>query len=193
VLGQHRSTRRKVPRGADDEQALTDDIIALAKQYGRYGYRRMTALLRSAEWTVNRISINFVFEKMTRGPASLNGHRLVHFVGREVPGSESALIEHISSSFLKQAKVIDDDFLIDAGARFGIDRPRHKIVFRITSNVSFRHSAASFSIGPTSQIGRGCVETGFLAAGRAIVGVFCVDAIGMAELVPWGQKCHFCI
>src|SRR3546814_7811165 len=50
VLGQHRSTQRKVPRGADDEQALTEDIIALAKQYGRYGYRRVTAL-RSEEHT----------------------------------------------------------------------------------------------------------------------------------------------
>ena len=45
VPDQHRSTQRKVPRGADDEQALTEDIIALAKQYGRYGYRRVTALL----------------------------------------------------------------------------------------------------------------------------------------------------
>jgi putative transposase len=54
VLGQHRSTQRTVPRAADDEQALTEDIIALAKQYGRYGYRRVTALLRSAGWTVNR-------------------------------------------------------------------------------------------------------------------------------------------
>jgi len=35
VLGQHRSTQRKVPRGVSDEQALTDDIIALARQYGR--------------------------------------------------------------------------------------------------------------------------------------------------------------
>src|SRR3546814_9343302 len=51
VLGQHRSTQRKVPRGADDEQHLTEDIIALAKQYGRYGYRRVTALLRHAGWT----------------------------------------------------------------------------------------------------------------------------------------------
>ena len=40
VLGQHRSTQRKVPCGADDEQALTDDIVALAKQYGRYGSLR---------------------------------------------------------------------------------------------------------------------------------------------------------
>ncbi|KTT69579.1 hypothetical protein NS319_09915 [Sphingomonas sanguinis] len=41
VLGQHRSTQLKVPCGADDEQALTDDVVALAKQYGRYGYRRV--------------------------------------------------------------------------------------------------------------------------------------------------------
>jgi len=54
VLGQHRSTQRKVPRGADDEVALTQDIIALARQYGRYGYRRVTALLRHAGWVVNR-------------------------------------------------------------------------------------------------------------------------------------------
>ena len=45
VLGQHRSTQRKVPCGADDEEVLTDDIVALARQYGRYGYRRVTALL----------------------------------------------------------------------------------------------------------------------------------------------------
>jgi hypothetical protein len=45
VLGQHRSTHRKVPRGSDDELRLTDDIIALATQYRRYGYRRVAALL----------------------------------------------------------------------------------------------------------------------------------------------------
>ena len=55
MLGQHRSTQRKVPRGADDEQALTEDIIALAMQYGRYGYRRVTALLCHAGWTVNHM------------------------------------------------------------------------------------------------------------------------------------------
>ena len=53
VLGQHRSTQRKVPRGRPDEDALTADIVVLASQYGRYGYRRITALLREAGWTVN--------------------------------------------------------------------------------------------------------------------------------------------
>ena len=54
VLGQHRSTQRKTATTPDDEAALTADIIELARQYGRYGYRRITALLRSAGWTVNK-------------------------------------------------------------------------------------------------------------------------------------------
>ncbi|WP_131113674.1 IS3 family transposase [Lichenihabitans psoromatis] len=53
ALGQHRSTQRKAPRGFDDEEALTGDIIELARQYGRYGYRKIAALLRDAGWLVN--------------------------------------------------------------------------------------------------------------------------------------------
>jgi len=53
ILKQHRSTQRKVPRGHDDEERLTSDIIALARQYGRYGYRKVAALLRQAGWVVN--------------------------------------------------------------------------------------------------------------------------------------------
>ena len=53
VLGQHRSTQRKISTTPDDEAALTADIVALAIQYGRYGYRRITAMLRQAGWTVN--------------------------------------------------------------------------------------------------------------------------------------------
>jgi putative transposase len=53
ALGQHRSTQRKLPRGREDEEALTADLIELARQYGRYGYRKITALLRDAGWLVN--------------------------------------------------------------------------------------------------------------------------------------------
>lgn len=63
VLGQHRSTQRKVPRGANDEQALTADIIELARQYGRYGYRRVTALLRNAGWHVNRKRVERIWRR----------------------------------------------------------------------------------------------------------------------------------
>ena len=54
ALGQHRSTQRKVPRGAPDEERLTADLIALARQYGRYGYRKIAQMLRDrAGWVVN--------------------------------------------------------------------------------------------------------------------------------------------
>ena len=42
-----------MPRGRADEDQLTADIVALASQYGRYGYRRIAALLRDAGWAVN--------------------------------------------------------------------------------------------------------------------------------------------
>ena len=53
VLGQHRSTQRHVPRGREDEERLVADMIELARQYGRYGYRRVAALLRDAGWSVS--------------------------------------------------------------------------------------------------------------------------------------------
>jgi transposase InsO family protein len=53
ALGQYRSTQRKVPGGRDDEERLTADIVELARQYGRYGYRKIAALLRRAGWLVN--------------------------------------------------------------------------------------------------------------------------------------------
>jgi transposase InsO family protein len=37
----------------DDEESLREAIIRLATRYGRYGYRRITALLRAEGWPVN--------------------------------------------------------------------------------------------------------------------------------------------
>ncbi len=53
TLHQHRSVQRRLPRVRSDEAALTAAITELATQYGRYGYRRITALLRQAGWQVN--------------------------------------------------------------------------------------------------------------------------------------------
>ena len=53
VLGQPRSTQRYSPIIRDDEAPLTAAIVRLAGQYGRYGYRRVTALLRAEGWHVN--------------------------------------------------------------------------------------------------------------------------------------------
>jgi transposase InsO family protein len=53
VLGQPRSTQSYQPRVADDEEELTRRIVALATKYGRYGYRRVTALLKAEGWRLN--------------------------------------------------------------------------------------------------------------------------------------------
>jgi len=53
ALRQHRSTQRKLPRGRPDEERLTADIVELARRYGRYGYRKITELVRRAGWQVN--------------------------------------------------------------------------------------------------------------------------------------------
>ena len=53
ILRQPRSTQRYCPTSAGDEEPLTRRIIELATEYGRYGYRRITALLREEGWRVN--------------------------------------------------------------------------------------------------------------------------------------------
>ena len=53
VLGQPRSTRRRQPQVRSDEPRLLADMVELATQYGRYGYRRITAMLRRDGWIVN--------------------------------------------------------------------------------------------------------------------------------------------
>lgn len=53
ALGISRSSIRYDATRANDEQRLTRDIIKLASAYGRYGYRRITAMLKADGWRVN--------------------------------------------------------------------------------------------------------------------------------------------
>ena len=50
VLDQPRSTQRHVPKVREDEPMLTRRIVELASEYGRYGYRRITAMLWREGW-----------------------------------------------------------------------------------------------------------------------------------------------
>ena len=63
VLGQHRSTQRKMPMARAEEAALTADIVELATRYGRYGYRRITALLHRAGWVVNMKRVERIWRR----------------------------------------------------------------------------------------------------------------------------------
>ena len=66
VLDQHRSTQRKARRTADDEAALTQAIVDLATQYGRYGTRRIIALLHAQGLACNHKRVERIWR--TEGP-----------------------------------------------------------------------------------------------------------------------------
>ncbi len=63
VLRQARSTQRYEPRVKDDEPLLVARIVALAGEYGRYGYRRITAMLRSEGWRVNHKRVERIWRQ----------------------------------------------------------------------------------------------------------------------------------
>ena len=54
ALGMPRSAVRYTPQPRDDEAALTRSVVGLAGQYGRYGYRRVPALLQAQGWQVSQ-------------------------------------------------------------------------------------------------------------------------------------------
>ena len=63
VLNQPRATQRRVLKSLDDEESLTNDIIKLAVRFGRYGYRRITALLRELGWQVNHKRVERIWRR----------------------------------------------------------------------------------------------------------------------------------
>ena len=63
LLGQWRGRQRYEPMHRLDEDALTQAIIALAANYGRYGYRRITALLRRAGWQVGKDRVQRIWRR----------------------------------------------------------------------------------------------------------------------------------
>ena len=63
VIGQARSTQRYNPKSKGDEGALRSDIVRLASEYGRYGYRRITALLKREGWQVNRKRVERIWRQ----------------------------------------------------------------------------------------------------------------------------------
>jgi putative transposase len=62
-LGQWRGTQRYLVTQRNGEDALTGAIIQLASQYGRYGYRRITAQLRNAGWYIGRDRVQQIWRR----------------------------------------------------------------------------------------------------------------------------------
>jgi transposase InsO family protein len=63
VLGQPRATQRRARVVPDDEAALRARIVALASEYGRYGYRRVTGLLHNEGFRVNHKRVERIWRQ----------------------------------------------------------------------------------------------------------------------------------
>jgi|TARA_B100001971_G_scaffold86055_1_gene79511 transposase InsO family protein len=56
-------TQRYTPNITDAEEKMAARVIALATRYGRYGYRRITALLKEEGWQVNHKKIECIWKR----------------------------------------------------------------------------------------------------------------------------------
>ncbi|MEE2896833.1 MAG: IS3 family transposase [Gemmatimonadota bacterium] len=63
VLGEPRTTQRRVKKVRPDETALRTDVVRLASRFGRYGYRQITNLLRIEGWRVNHKRVERIWRQ----------------------------------------------------------------------------------------------------------------------------------
>ncbi len=63
MVKQQRGTQRYRPTQREDEEALTRAIVEFASQYGRYGYRRITALLKRDGWQVGKDRVERIWRR----------------------------------------------------------------------------------------------------------------------------------
>jgi len=63
ALGQPRSTQRYRARVGEEGSRLVQDVVRLATSYGRYGYRRVSELLRREGWRVNHKRVERIWRR----------------------------------------------------------------------------------------------------------------------------------
>ena len=63
IVGQPRGTQRYVPTLKPDEDELTQNIVLLASNYGRYGYRRVAALLNDSGIVVGKDRVQRIWRR----------------------------------------------------------------------------------------------------------------------------------
>jgi len=101
--GQRRSIQRKTPRGRDDGEQRTDELVALVREHGRLGYRKKAALRRC--WPGISISTSLrslAISKATSTAAGGIGSRFV-MVGLSRRGLNIFILETSDRSWLPRA------------------------------------------------------------------------------------------
>lgn len=127
------------------------DFLAFFHQ--KYGPALQVPMWDKIRSVAGPIGINFAFEKMTRGPASIDGHRLVRWAEAQRAGVSGAMIEDIARSFFEEALVIDEDFLVGLANKHGFDRAAARAYLQSDADMEapFRETEAWRAAGVTSM------------------------------------------
>jgi len=64
IIGQSRSTQRYMEKRLPDEDEITGKTVESASQYGRYGYRMITAMLRNMGYRINHKRVYRIWRKL---------------------------------------------------------------------------------------------------------------------------------
>lgn len=90
----------------------------------RYGESLRVPMWDRIRAVAEPVGVRFAFERITRGPASIDTHRIVRLASREVPGREGELYEAVARAFFEEAWVVDDALLVEKAAAVGVDPDR---------------------------------------------------------------------
>lgn len=104
------------------------DFLAFFRE--RYGEELRVPMWDRIRAVAEPVGIHFAFERITRGPASIDAHRLIRFASREAPGREGELYERIARAFFENARVVDEDLLVEQGEAVGLDPERARAYLR---------------------------------------------------------------
>jgi len=63
VIGQSRTTQRYKPRINELKEQIRGEVISLASQYGRYGYRTVTSMLQNVGWKIGKDAVYTIWRE----------------------------------------------------------------------------------------------------------------------------------
>ena len=119
VLGIGRSTYHYQSTTTPLESALTERIIELALQYGRYGYRRITALLRADGWCVNHKRVERIWrQEGLKVPARQPKRRRLWLNDGSIVRLRSQHPDHVWSYDFVMHHTADEHIRSDNGSEF---------------------------------------------------------------------------
>ena len=155
ALGISRSSVRYTPQPRDEESALTRSIVGLAGQYGRYGYRRVHALLQAQGWQVShsqvmrlwrREGLKVPAKQPKRGRLWLAGRAFGFALSTSImsgPGISS------SSGLMRDGRavklmVVIDEFTRECLAIYVARRIRARDALEVFANLMERHGVPRY-------------------------------------------------